>query len=315
MGKRILITGVGGFVGKNLVRYFAAEEGCEILGIDLLPSFKPIDQYPLTRFHYQTGNFWEKGLIERLISGDRFDIIIHLAAVLSQGEDFDTHYRAVDTNMKATFLVLEIAKAHNARLIFPSTGLIYGNQPGPFTEAMEPSPADFYSFSKHLSENAILYFQKRFGIRPVIFRPAILYGPGQSETMFIPTLLRSLLDGKEFPMTKGEQNRDFVFIDDFVAAVGEAVNRDDLTGIFNIGTETRWRLIDVALLAEKLANMPGKVKPGALPYRSNESWDYCVSAEKMFRQTGWRAHTGLEEGLRKTMEWIRAHSNSSKAFV
>jgi len=242
------------------------------------------------------------------MAGERFDVIVHLAAILSQRDDFETYYSRIDSNMKASFLVLEVAKAHGARVIFPSTALIYGDQKGPFTEDMEPRPADFYSFSKHLCEKVILFYQQRFGIRPVIFRPAILYGPGQGDTMFIPSLVKSLLAGREFPMTKGEQNRDFVFIGDFVHAVGEALRNENIAGIFNIGTGRRWKLVDAAFLAEKLVGVQGKVQPGALAYRPNESWDYCVSHEKIKKETGWYPSTGLEDGLRATIQWFRGVS-------
>lgn len=303
MGKRILITGVGGFVGKNLVRFLSVDADNDVVGIDLLESFKPLDNRSLPRFRYQSGNLWQKELIEQLMAGERFDIIIHLAAILSQADDFETHCKSVDSNMKASFLVMELAKAHGARIIFPSTALIYGDQKGPFSESMEAKPADFYSFSKHLCEKVILYYQERFGIRPVIFRPAILYGPGQSGTMFIPALVKALLQGKEFPMTKGEQYRDFVYIGDFVEAVGLALQNENLTGIYNIGTGTRWKLVDAALLAEKLVGAHGRVKAGALSYRANESWDYCVSHGKILQETGWKPNTGLENGLGQTIEW------------
>jgi nucleoside-diphosphate-sugar epimerase len=137
----------------------------------------------------------------------------------------------------------------------------------------------------------------------VIFRIGILYGPSQANAMFIPSLVRSLIAKKEFPMTKGEQKRDFVYIDDLVNALERAIDRPEISGMFNIGTGKAPMLKEVALRAEELAGVHGKLKLGAIPYREKESWEYCLDSRKAERELDWHASTTINEGLARTIAW------------
>jgi nucleoside-diphosphate-sugar epimerase len=119
--------------------------------------------------------------------------------------------------------------------------------------------------------------------------------------MFIPSLVRSLLSGADFPMTKGEQKRDFVYIDDLVNAVKIVLANNEITGIYNIGTGQAPMLKDVALSAEEITGVRNKLKIGAVPYREKESWEYCLDSSSALRDLHWKASIPVAEGLARTI--------------
>jgi nucleoside-diphosphate-sugar epimerase len=306
MDMMILITGANGFVGRHMIYHLSQIKHLKITAIDVHDSLIPVKNSNPAIVEYMTGDLSEKEIVNRLQNERHFDCIIHLAAIISQSADANTYLAIMNSNIQATFLLLEMAKEHKARFIFPSTALVYGNQKGPFREDMLPDPGDFYSLSKQMSEQLIRFYGNRYDVPSVIFRIGILYGPSQANKMFIPSLVGSLLSKEDFPMTKGEQMRDFVYIDDLVDAVKIVLSRPEIAGIYNIGTGDAPMLKEVALKAEELTGVRNKLKLGAIPYREKESWEYCLDSSKALRDLQWRASTAIADGLAKTIEYERS---------
>jgi len=167
---------------------------------------------------------------------------------------------------------------------------------------MDCVPEDFYGYSKAAAEELILLFSRRYYLPLTIFRAALIYGPSQGGTMFIPSLVRSLLKGELFRMTAGEQTRDFLYIDDFVSALLLACS-SGLSGVYNVGTGNALSMRSAALIAEQVTGREGLIELGALPYRVNESWQYCLSPEKLVREAGWIPRVGLREGLERIVQY------------
>jgi nucleoside-diphosphate-sugar epimerase len=299
----VLVTGANGFVGRNLLHRLCANPAFDVVATDIHGEWAPFSETTKQPRFYVSGDASSRGFVSTLMDRFHFDSIIHLAAVISQTPDMDTYFSIINSNVRATFLLCEAAHIQRARFLFPSTGLIYGNQQGPFKEDMLPDPRDFYSLSKLMCEQIIRFFAASYQVQAVIFRIGILYGPSQANAMFIPSMVRSLLAGKEFPMTKGEQKRDFVFIQDFVTTLESLLLKKDVSGLFNIGSGSAEKLIDVAATAETLTGRSGLVRPGTVPYRPNESWEYCLNAKKAENMLGWRVATSVTEGLKQTIEY------------
>lgn len=305
MDNVILVTGANGFVGRNLINFLVNRPKTNIVAVDVHENFIPLNENLHAGIEYHKGDLSSRPCIEKLSLMYRFDTIIHLAAIISQASDTNTYFAIMNSNIQATFLLLEMAQEHKARIVFPSTALVYGSQKGPFTEAMQTDPGDFYALSKLMSEQLIRFYGNRYALSWVIFRIGILYGAGQTNAMFIPTLVSSLLDGKEFPMTKGEQTRDFIYIDDLVNAIEIVLDQPEISGLFNLGTGHAPMLRDVAVMVEKLVGEENKVRPGAIPYRDKESWEYCVDGTKAKKILNWQPSTSLDAGINKTIDFER----------
>jgi nucleoside-diphosphate-sugar epimerase len=313
LDKVILVSGANGFIGRNLIEFLADDSSFRIIGVDLQSHYTPLQKEPGPDFRYVQADVSEQDSMERLRQNGPLAAIVHLAGVTSQAEDSQTVARVFEANVKSTLLMIELAKADGAYFVFPSTGLVYGNAAGPFSEDMEPAPKDFYAFSKHLAEQIILRCNERTKMPFAILRAAVVYGPGQAGSMLIPSVIEALVAGRDFHMTPGEQKRDFLYVDDFVKAVDVCI-RSGRTGVYNVGTQRATRIIDAALLCQKLAGVTGKIKAGAIPYREGESWEYCLCIQKIRKELRWSPATGLEQGLRATIEWHRAAHPQSIPF-
>ena len=306
MGMTILVTGANGFVGKNIVASLSNIADTKIVATDLQGMLQKTDETNTDAVTYLEGDHASKEFTASLQDGYRFDAIIHLAAVLSQAEDMQTYYSVMDSNIYTTFLLLETARQHNARILFPSTAMVYGDKKAPFSEDMRSDPEIFYALSKHLSEELIRFYGRKYDLGYVIFRIGILYGQWQSQGMFVPTIITKLLQGEEFKMTPGEQVRDFVHIDDFVEAVKKALAAKDVCGELNIGTGHAPSMKEMATTVERLTGVEGKVKIGAIPYRENELWEYRLDITHTQKVLGWQPGVSLEDGLRKTIDHYKS---------
>lgn len=299
MGTIVLITGANGFVGGNLIRLLSQSPETTVLATDLQEDFHPAPGTEVDHVEYIAGNLTDPRFVSSLFDGREFTAVIHLAGLLSKREDAETHVRVLDANVKSTTLLLDAMPPTQTRFILASTGLLYGEHDSPFTEDMEVRPNTFYGLSKLMAENAVLYKHYSTGLPYVVFRPGILYGPGQRGTMFIPSIIESVLTKTEFPMTEGNQLRDFVYVGDFTDALVRAIYSLEI-GIFNIGTGNARPMREVAEMVENIAGVENIVRPGALPYRSREVWQYCLDASAAHKTFGWNARVSLEEGLLRT---------------
>jgi nucleoside-diphosphate-sugar epimerase len=158
------------------------------------------------------------------------------------------------------------------QVVYLSSGEVYGAQPPPFTEDLPLLGDSPYARAKIAGEQALP--------GAAILRPAVVYGPGQQGEQLIPAMLRARAERKAFRMTRGEQTRDFVHVDDVAAAVVLVAGR---AGVYNCGTGVETRVIEVAR-----AVLPAElIDAGALPYRPNEQMRYALDASRL-AALGWR---------------------------
>jgi nucleoside-diphosphate-sugar epimerase len=299
--KNILVTGINGFVGRNIVKYFGNNKHYHLIGTDLADNYLH-NSCARENFSYCKLDCKNFEKVRSFFDDKKIDVIVHLAGILSKEEDPQIHEEMLDVNFKSTAILLEFARKQNSHFIFTSTAMVYGDCQGPFHETMKLNPGNYYALTKSLAEDIILYFNKIFNLNYTIFRPAILYGSGQTGNSFIPSLVRTLKADQEFEMTKGEQTRDFVFIDDFMEAIKLAIDKQ-IDGIFNIGTGTGIQIKEIAELVAQKLEADDKLILGALPYRDNEIWNYALSYEHIKNSLGWQPRTNIEQGIDKLLKF------------
>jgi len=305
MGMKILVTGVNGFVGSAVLRSLIENPDNVIVGVDIADYCSVNLSREKAGFLYVEGNCTDERLMASLQEHHHFDVIIHLAALLNKGTELSEYYAVMNANVHSTELLLRLAKHTSARFIFPSTAMVYGNSEGPFTEAMPLVPGNYYAFSKASAEQLIRMHHQNHSIPHVIFRIGILYGPGQRGNMFIPSLVNALVSNAPFPMTAGEQKRDFIHINDFVAALNSVLAQPELSGTFNLSSGTPLTMKEVALHAERIANKENIIRLGAIPYREHEIWNYHLSIDKFCKATGWTPNVTIDTGLEETITFAQ----------
>lgn len=241
------------------------------------------------------------------------DCIIHLAGTKNRGELIDDYHENYQGNLLNTLNLLHASRRLPSlkRFLFIGSCDEYGSCPTPFHEGMREQPNNAYGLSKLAITHLLAAWHRMYDFPAVVLRPSVVYGPGQGSEMFISSLVQTIVSGGTYAMTKGEQVRDFVFVDDLVAAIIMAISGpESMHGIvINIGSGSSCRIIDLACMiadiigpeAHKLLNI------GALSYRSNEVMNYSVSIERAATALGWHPVTTLEEGLRKTVAHINVN--------
>lgn len=301
---RILLTGAAGFVGRNLLGSEGASAH-EWTALDLgFPAGWP-GRAPVTE-SVQT-DMSDVAVLAEVMERFRPEVVVHLAGWTGKGGTTENRSALLAANLASTWNLLDAVErttprdARPVQFVLASSALVYGAQKGPFLETMETRPSDEYSLTKWLAEEAVRAYGRKGVVLPAVLRPAVIYGPGQKGSMFVPSLVGALARGERFPMTGGAQKRDLVHVRDVASAILAVVVRR-AAGVFNVGSGAGIPMIDVGRKLAALAGRPDLLGVGELAYRDNEVWDYAVSAAALERATGWTPRVGLDEGLQETLD-------------
>ena len=292
--KTILITGGAGYLGSFLVKSLR-EKGADVYNISKEAVASEHD------FPVDITNFDE---LDPIIQQINPDIVYHLAANISRNRNFSIFENMLQVNVIGTFNLLESLKQTDYKqFIFTSTSEIYGNNASPFHEDLLPMPVSPYSLTKVMAEQLIKTFSQQYNRNYTILRLFNFYGKNMSEDFFISQMINNLRRGEDFLMTKGEQKRDFIFVEDVVRALILAAEKPDACNeTFNVCSGVGSPLASLATMINIKIDGTAKVKIGALPYRENEVWEMIGTTTKSKEKLGFIPHYSLNDGLEKILK-------------
>ncbi|MDC0671119.1 NAD-dependent epimerase/dehydratase family protein [Nannocystis radixulma] len=203
-----------------------------------------------------------------------------------------------EAHVAAPLRALAVAAARGARrVVYVSSGEVYGVQPVPFNEDAQRLGDTAYARAKIRGEDEVRAAAAGLGIEAVIVRPGVVYGPGQRPGMLIPALLAALRAGQRFACTPGEQTRDFVHVADVARMIARCAEDDAPAGAYNAGTGVE---SSVAMVVRALAWRLGRselVELGALPYRAGEVMRYVLDPSRAKERLRFVAAVALARGL------------------
>ena len=306
---RILVTGGAGFIGSAIADACLAA-GHEVSIVDDLSSGTTANVDP--QAHWHQCDIRDRALHE-IFEAERPEVVVHHAAQVSVRRSVETPLTDASINVLGSLNVFDAARRHGTRrIVFASTGgAIYGEQTaGAADETHACRPRSPYAVAKLAVEHYLDYVRATFGLEAVVLRYANVYGPRQDphgEAGVVAIFMQRILAGLTPSIFgDGEQMRDFVYVDDVVAANLAALDvpTADETRIFNIATgratsiNTLWQII------------AGLVQPSLgvyfEPARSGDIRRSVLDPGRAARELGWRASVDLEEGLRRTWVWFAA---------
>ncbi len=271
---RIFITGSNGFIGSHLVKK-ALDRGHEVLGLRL-PNHKE-------KIYLPKQPIWISGTLEddykQALAG--CDVVIHLAAY-GVNPLHDSWKEAFRWNVAASLNLW--TQAHNAglkRIILSGSCFEYGKSAERFQFIPSDAPLEpvnAYGASKAAATLAAMAFAREKNMELAVLRPFHVYGEGENPNRFWPTLRKAALEGEDFPMTLGEQIRDFIPVEQVAEIfLNYATNmslKPGIPSIHNLGTGNSQSLLKFAEMWWKIFGAKGKIIPGAIPYRKNEVMRY-----------------------------------------
>lgn len=301
--KRVLVTGASGFIGRHLCKVLSEKEA-KVVG------FVRSQEVNVHLSEQYVVNILDQITLRKIVHSVQPELVIHLAASKNRGVDADAYREAYETNLIGSLNLINACQdvPALARFVFLGSTDEYGELHAPFKETDQEAPITAYGASKFAVTELLKSLSRSNGFSSVILRPTIVYGPGQDDSMFLPALIKALIAGKNFDMSLGEQSRDFVYIDDLVKAITQALVIPHLCGhVINISSETPIRIDD---LAKMTANMLGSgvykfLKFGAKEYRTGDVIQYWAANELARGLLGWSPVVSLEEGIQQTIDYFK----------
>lgn len=317
-GKKILITGAGGFIGSHLVEA-AASAGANIRAFVHYNSFnrwgwlESFDRSLLDSLEIFSGDVRDPNGVRDAMKG--IDFVFHLAALIGIPYSYHSPDSYVDTNIRGTLNVLQAARnAGVQKILITSTSEVYGTaRYVPIDENHPRQGQSPYSATKIGADALAESFYRSFKLPVVIVRPFNTLGPRQSARAVIPTIITQLLSGvDEISLGSLSPTRDFVYVKDTAQGFLAIAKSDATIGEeINIATQTE---ISIGSLAQKiiaLINPKARIKTDDIRVRPEKSEVERLlgSNDKLSRLTGWKPQTDLETGLNETIAWFRDKNN------
>ena len=300
---KCFVTGAAGFLGSALSNRLI-EEGHEVIGLDNCSSGAPQHLHPDVQL--VRNDLSSKESLWRLLKN--VDVIYHLAAKVIVPDSLLYPGEYEKTNVGATVTLLEaMHDVGNRKMVFASSGAIYGNQPVmPLREDMNPRPESPYAVSKLSGELYIRTIGQLWGLQAVCLRIFNCYGPYQGFTFahspVIPTFLRQCaLHGTVVIHGDGSKTRDFVYVDDVVDAfVAAAFLTDSDETVINVGSGRETTVNEVLEIAQKVTGVSPQVVHN--PRRVGGANRMCADLTIAEKKLNYQPKIMLEEGMRRTFE-------------
>lgn len=306
----ILVTGGAGFIGRWLVKKLL-DDGHKVWVLDDLSngSRENIRQF---MDHAGFGAFVEGDIkdipvLENLFI-NHFDICYHLAASINVQDSIDDPRTTFENDAVGTFNVLEQCRKHSTKMVFMSTCMVYdrANDDGGITEGHPTRPASPYAGSKIAGENMVLSYWHAYKLPTVVVRPFNTYGPFQKssgEGGVVAIFVQGKLEGKPLNIYgDGTQTRDLLYVEDCAEFVAIAGYSDKVNGeIVNAGLG---RDISVNDLAYLIVNDNEQIKHIEHIHPQSEIARLLCNYSKANGLLGWKPRTTLEEGIKRTGDYI-----------
>jgi len=329
--KKILVTGGAGFIGSAVIRHLINDTDHTVINVDKLTyagnleSLASISDNP--RYHFEQVDICNAQEIIRILTQYQPDIIMHLAAESHVDRSIDGPGDFIQTNIVGTYNLLEQARAYwtsleaekkaHFRFHHISTDEVYGDLEGTndlFTETTPYAPSSPYSASKASSDHLVRAWNRTYGLPTLITNCSNNYGPYHFPEKLIPLVILNALAGKPLPIYgKGNQIRDWLFVEDHARALVLVATTGKLAETYNIGGHNEKQNIEVVnticeLLEELVPQKPAGIKSykDLITYvtdRAGHDVRYAIDAQKIAKELHWTPQETFESGIKKTVQW------------
>jgi dTDP-glucose 4,6-dehydratase len=332
---KILITGGAGFIGSAVVRHIIDETNDAVVNVDKLTYAGNLESLKAVatseRYAFEEVDICDTVALELVFNEHQPDAVMHLAAESHVDRSIDGPAAFIETNIIGTYTLLEVARKYWAQLDEKrkakfrfhhiSTDEVYGDLDDTdalFTETTAYAPSSPYSASKASSDHLVRAWQRTYGLPTLVTNCSNNYGPYHFPEKLIPLMILNALDGKPLPVYgKGNQVRDWLFVEDHARALYKVITEGQVGETYNIGGHNEKQNIEVvrticSLLEELVPNKPSGVNAYEdlitfVTDRPGHDLRYAIDASKIQNELNWTPEETFESGIRKTVEWYLAN--------
>jgi dTDP-glucose 4,6-dehydratase len=326
---KILVTGGAGFIGSAVCRHLVNDLGFSVVNVDKLTYAANLASLDCLagnpRYAFYQSDICERDAMLDVLQKEKVDGVMHLAAESHVDRSIDGPGEFIRTNILGTFALLQAARSYfetlkgekreRFRFHHVSTDEVFGDLPldgGLFTEATPYAPSSPYSASKASSDHLVNAWHETYGLPTVMSNCSNNYGPYHFPEKLVPLMILNGLHGLELPVYgKGENVRDWLYVEDHARALALVLTRGRLGESYNIGgSNERSNLQVVHGIADALdARRPlnsHKSRRELIRFvtdRPGHDLRYAIDATKIKTELGWTPKETFETGLARTVDW------------
>lgn len=330
---KILVTGGAGFIGSAVVRHIIESTQDSVINLDKLTyagnleSLKSVDGN--SRYAFEQVDICNREELDRVFKSHKPDAVMHLAAESHVDRSITGPAEFIQTNIVGTYNLLEAAREYwntlndddkkSFRFHHISTDEVYGDLPHPdeqegelplFTEETSYAPSSPYSASKASSDHLVRAWLRTYGFPTIVTNCSNNYGPYHFPEKLIPLVILNALEGKDLPIYgKGDQIRDWLYVEDHARALYKVVTEGIVGETYNIGGHNEKQNLEVV---QTICEILDTLVPKAAKYaeqityvtdRPGHDRRYAIDSSKMSKELNWTPVETFETGLRKTIQW------------
>ncbi|KPN77486.1 dTDP-glucose 4,6-dehydratase [Shewanella sp. Sh95] len=346
---KILVTGGAGFIGSAVVRHIINNTQDSVVNLDKLTYAGNLESLVSVaaseRYAFEQVDICDRAELDRVFAKHQPDVVMHLAAESHVDRSITGPADFIQTNIVGTYTLLEAARQYWTELDAErksafrfhhiSTDEVYGDLPHPdevmvdanhdspltsnqllplFTETTLYAPSSPYSASKASSDHLVRAWLRTYGLPTIVTNCSNNYGPFHFPEKLIPLVILNALEGKPLPIYgKGDQIRDWLYVEDHARALYKVVTEGNVGETYNIGGHNEKQNLEVV---QTICSILDSLVPKDTPYaeqityvtdRPGHDRRYAIDASKMSAELDWQPQETFETGLRKTVEWYLAN--------
>lgn len=339
---KILVTGGAGFIGSAVVRHIISNTQDSVINLDKLTYAGNLESLVSVeaseRYAFEQVDICDRAELDRVFAKHQPDAVMHLAAESHVDRSITGPADFIQTNIVGTYTLLEAARQYWTQLDAErkvafrfhhiSTDEVYGDLPHPdeqvgqavnqelplFTETTPYAPSSPYSASKASSDHLVRAWLRTYGFPTIVTNCSNNYGPFHFPEKLIPLVILNALEGKPLPIYgKGDQIRDWLYVEDHARALYKVVIEGNVGETYNIGGHNEKQNLEVV---QTICSILDSLVPKDTPYaeqityvtdRPGHDRRYAIDASKMSCELDWQPQETFETGLRKTVEWYLAN--------
>jgi len=330
---KIIVTGGAGFIGSAVIRQYIQTTHHEVVNLDALTYAGNLESLTAVsddaRYQFEHVDIRDIEALTHVFEVHQPDAVMHLAAESHVDRSIDGPADFIQTNIVGTYNLLDVAKKYwdglsgqkkaGFRFHHVSTDEVYGDleATGFFTEETAYAPSSPYSASKASSDHLVRAWHRTYGFPVVITNCSNNYGPYQFPEKLIPLVTLNALEGKPLPIYgKGDQIRDWLYVDDHAIALRLVLETGKLGETYNIGghnEKTNLQVVKIicAILDKLVPSADNVAYENLITYvkdRPGHDVRYAIDADKIAKDLGWLPQETFESGIAKTIQWYLDNS-------